>query len=101
VLENIQSSGVAVLIAWLYFSRLDNQEALDKIKRKLSAGHKKLHWIKTADSKGNVFLLNVKEIEYFQAQQKYTCVYSKGREYFAGFFVNEQMNIYIFLNKCR
>jgi DNA-binding LytR/AlgR family response regulator len=26
-------------------------------------------------------LLNVKEIEYFQAQQKYTCVYSKGREY--------------------
>jgi hypothetical protein len=31
------------LIAWLYFSRLDNQEALDKIKRKLSAGHKKLH----------------------------------------------------------
>jgi cold shock CspA family protein len=32
-----------------------------------------LHWIKTADSKGNVFLLNVKEIEYFQAQQKYTC----------------------------
>jgi hypothetical protein len=41
------------LIAWLYFSRLDNQEALDKIKRKLSAGHKKLHWIKTADSKGN------------------------------------------------
>jgi DNA-binding LytR/AlgR family response regulator len=37
--------------------------------------------IKTADSKGNVFLLNVKEIEYFQAQQKYTCVYSKGREY--------------------
>jgi vacuolar-type H+-ATPase subunit I/STV1 len=50
-------SGVAVLIAWLYFSRLDNQEALDKIKRKLSAGHKKLHWIKTADSKGNVFLL--------------------------------------------
>ncbi|CAC9483040.1 hypothetical protein [uncultured Gammaproteobacteria bacterium] len=72
---------VAVLISWLYFSRLDNQEALDKIKRKLSAGHKKLHWIKTADSKGNVFLLNVKEIEYFQAQQKYTCVYSKGREY--------------------
>jgi hypothetical protein len=48
----------------LYFSRLDNQEALDKIKRKLSAGHKKLHWIKTADSKGNVFLLNVKEIEW-------------------------------------
>jgi hypothetical protein len=36
--------------------RQDNQEALDKIKRKLSAGHKKLHWIKTADSKGNVFL---------------------------------------------
>jgi hypothetical protein len=74
-------SVVAVLIFWLYFSRLDNQEALDKIKRKLSTGHKKLHWIKTADSKGNVFLLNVKEIEYFQAQQKYTCVYSKGKEY--------------------
>ncbi|CAC9611594.1 hypothetical protein [uncultured Gammaproteobacteria bacterium] len=74
-------SVVAVLIFWLYFSHLDNQEALDKIKRKLSTGHKKLHWIKTADSKGNVFLLNVKEIEYFQAQQKYTCVYSKGKEY--------------------
>jgi hypothetical protein len=64
-------SVVAVLISWLYFSRLDNQEALDKIKRKLSIGHKKLHWVKTADSKGNIFLLNVKEIEYFQAQQKY------------------------------
>ncbi len=74
-------SVVAVLISWLYFSRLDNQEALDKIKRKLSIGHKKLHWVKTADSKGNIFLLNVKEIEYFQAQQKYICVYSKGREY--------------------
>ncbi|CAB5499249.1 LytR/AlgR family response regulator transcription factor [Bathymodiolus thermophilus thioautotrophic gill symbiont] len=74
-------SVVAVVIFWLYFSRLDNQEALDKIKRKLNTGHKKLHWIKTADSKGNVFLLNVKEIEYFQAQQKYTCVYSKGKEY--------------------
>ena len=74
-------SVVAVLISWLYFSRLDNQEALDKIKRKLSVGHKKLHWVKTADSKGNIFLLNVKEIEYFQAQQKYTCVYSKDREY--------------------
>jgi hypothetical protein len=35
-------------------SRLDNQEALDKIKRKLSVGHKKLHWVKTADSKGNI-----------------------------------------------
>jgi hypothetical protein len=74
-------SALAVVISWLYFSRLDNQEALDKIKRKLSISHKKLHWIKTADSKGSVFLLNVKEIEYFQAQQKYTCVYSKGREY--------------------
>jgi hypothetical protein len=44
-------SVVAVLIFWLYFSYLDNQEELDKIKRKLSVGHKKLHWIKTADSK--------------------------------------------------
>jgi DNA-binding LytR/AlgR family response regulator len=28
-----------------------------------------------------VFLLNAKEIECFQAQQKYTCVHSKGKEY--------------------
>ncbi len=74
-------SVVAILMFWLYFSRLDNQEALDKIKRKLNIGHKKLHWIKAADSKGNVFLLNVKEIIYFQAQQKYTCIYSKDKEY--------------------
>ncbi len=73
---------LGVLVAWLYFNRLENQEELDKIRQKLSGRESRyLRWIKAADTKGVVFLINVKDIKYFQSQDKYTHIYTQNKTY--------------------
>lgn len=73
---------IAIVIAWLYFNRLENQEALEKIKQKLSDGNTKyLLWIKATDAKGVIFLINVKDIKYFKPQDKYTNIYTQDKAY--------------------
>ncbi|SFV89089.1 hypothetical protein MNB_SUP05-SYMBIONT-7-109 [hydrothermal vent metagenome] len=73
---------IGLVLAWLYLNGLESQEALDKIKQKLSGSNtKKLLWIKASDAKGVVFLVHTKDIKYFQSQDKYTNIYTQDGEY--------------------
>lgn len=81
---------IAIIIAWLYLNRIENQEALDKIKQKLSRGNNKyLLWIKASNPKGVVFLINVTDIKYFKSQDKYTSIYTQDKEYLISITVKE------------
>lgn len=76
---------IAIVVAWLFFKKNEHKEALDLIKNKLNKAtgseSKNLVWIKAADTKGIIYLINIKNIMYFQAQQKYTAVITEKKEY--------------------
>ncbi len=75
---------LGTIIFWLYLNYSKSIEDLEVIKKKLTLVNynkdKYLHWIKASDSKGT-YLINVKDVYYFQSQQKYTSVLTKGKEY--------------------
>ena len=69
---------VASLMAWLYINYYLSNEAIDLIKQKFST--KPIQWVK-ASIANDIFIINTKDIHYFQAQQKYVSVYTKDKEY--------------------
>lgn len=94
---------IAITLIWLMLKKNETKEALDVIRSKLNKTAKKqskyLTWIKPIDAKGTVYLINIKDVLYFQAQQKYTTVATQDKDYIINMTVKdliEQLNPDVF-----
>ena len=84
---------IAIAFVWLMLKKNETKEALSLIKNKLNKNSKEqskyLNWIKSADAKGTVYLINIKDVLYFQAQQKYTTVATQNQDYIINMTVKD------------